>query len=71
MYMPSREARKYLHDIAEAIGYIAEFTAGRTYEEYRANPMLCYAFTPPKVHRVLPPAAREADQLSVSPEDQL
>lgn len=38
--MPSREARKYLHDIAEAIGHIMEFTAGRTYEEYRANPML-------------------------------
>lgn len=69
--MPSREARKYLHDIAEAIGYIAEFTAGRTYEEYRANPMLCYAFTPPKVHRVLPPAAGKVDQLSVSLVDQI
>jgi len=38
--MPSREARKYLYDIAEAADYIAQFTAGRTYEEYHTNPML-------------------------------
>ena len=38
--MPSREGRKYLYDIAEAADYIAQFTAGRTYEEYHANPML-------------------------------
>ncbi|WP_067073184.1 HepT-like ribonuclease domain-containing protein [Methanoculleus horonobensis] len=38
--MPSREARKYLYDIAEAAKYIAQFTAGRTYEEYHADPML-------------------------------
>jgi len=31
--MPSREARKYLYDIAGAAGYIAQFTAGRAYEE--------------------------------------
>ncbi len=38
--MLSREARKYLYDIAEAADYIAQFTAGRTYEEYRNDPML-------------------------------
>lgn len=38
--MPSREGRKYLYDVAEAADYIAQFTAGRTYEEYRNNPML-------------------------------
>ena len=38
--MPSREAKKYLYDIAEAAKHIAQFTAGRTYEEYHADPML-------------------------------
>ncbi len=38
--MLSRESRKYLYDIAEAADYIAQFTAGRTYEEYRNDPML-------------------------------
>jgi len=38
--MPSREARKYLYDITAAAEYIAQFTAGRTYEEYHTDPML-------------------------------
>jgi len=38
--MPSREAQKYLYDIAEAADYIAQFTAGRSFEEYRTDPML-------------------------------
>ena len=38
--MPSRKGRKYLYDIAEAADYIAQFTDGRTYEEYHTNPML-------------------------------
>ena len=38
--MLSREAQKYLYDIATAAEYIAQFTAGRTYEEYHADPML-------------------------------
>jgi len=38
--MLSREARKYLYDISGAADHIAQFTAGRTYEEYRADPML-------------------------------
>ncbi|MDD3858182.1 MAG: DUF86 domain-containing protein [Methanoculleus sp.] len=38
--MPSCEAQKYLYDIAEAAKYIAQFTSGRTYEEYHADPML-------------------------------
>ena len=40
MSMPSREGRKYLYDIAEAADYIAQFTGGRTFEEYRNDPML-------------------------------
>ncbi len=40
MSMLSLEAKKYLHDISQAAGYITQFTAGRTYEEYRADPML-------------------------------
>jgi uncharacterized protein with HEPN domain len=38
--MPSREVRKYLYDIAVAAEYIAQFTAGKTYEEYCTDPML-------------------------------
>ncbi|KDE54395.1 hypothetical protein EI28_06610 [Methanoculleus sp. MH98A] len=38
--MPSREAQKYLYDIAGAADYIAQFTAGRSFEEYRTDPML-------------------------------
>jgi uncharacterized protein with HEPN domain len=38
--MPSREAQKYLYDVAGAADYIAQFTAGRTFEEYRNDPML-------------------------------
>lgn len=40
MSMPSREAQKYLYDVAGAADYIAQFTAGRTFEEYRNDPML-------------------------------
>jgi uncharacterized protein with HEPN domain len=40
MSMLSRESRKYLYDISEAADYIAQFTAGRTYEEYCNDPML-------------------------------
>ncbi|WP_292366762.1 DUF86 domain-containing protein [Methanoculleus sp. UBA208] len=40
MSMPSREAQKYLYDIAGAADYIAQFTAGRSFEEYRTDPML-------------------------------
>ncbi len=42
--MLSREVRKYLYDIAVAAGYTAQFTAGRTCEEYRADPMLLCEF---------------------------
>lgn len=38
--MPSREDRRILSDIAKAAGRIAEFTAGRTCEEYRTDPAL-------------------------------
>jgi uncharacterized protein with HEPN domain len=38
--MLSREAQKYLYGIATAAEYIAQFTAGRTYGEYHADPML-------------------------------
>lgn len=38
--MPSREGRKFLYDIAEAADYIVQFSAGKTYEEYHADPML-------------------------------
>ena len=40
MAMPSREDRRRLSDIAEAADRIAEFTAGRTCEEYRTDPAL-------------------------------
>ena len=32
--------RGYLYDIAVAAEYIAQFTAGKTYEEYCTDPML-------------------------------
>ena len=38
--MLPREAKKYLYDMAEAADLIAQFTAGRTFEEYRVDPML-------------------------------
>jgi len=38
--MLPRESRKYLHDIAEACRYIEQFTAGKTYEDYHADPLL-------------------------------
>ncbi len=34
------EARKYLHDIQEAAGLAAQFTAGKDFAEYQQNPML-------------------------------
>ncbi len=36
--MPSREDRRRISDIAEAAGRIAEYTTGRTCEEYRTDP---------------------------------
>ena len=38
--MLQREDRKYLYDIAEAGNYIGQFTAGKTYADYLADPML-------------------------------
>lgn len=37
------EARKYLYDIQDAAGLAAQFTAGKTLDQYRADPMLRYA----------------------------
>jgi uncharacterized protein with HEPN domain len=34
------EARKYPHDVLEACSRPLEFTIGKTFEEYRADPML-------------------------------
>ena len=34
------EARKYLFDMLQAAELIARFTAGRTFEDYAADPML-------------------------------
>jgi uncharacterized protein with HEPN domain len=34
------EARKYLFDMQQAAELIARFTAGRTFEDYAADPML-------------------------------
>ena len=34
------EARKYLYDIREAAGLAAQFTAGKSLEEYQQNPMM-------------------------------
>ncbi|HOB44221.1 MAG TPA: DUF86 domain-containing protein [Bacillota bacterium] len=32
-----------IYDIAESVNHIVEFTAGRAYDEYRLDPMLCSA----------------------------
>jgi uncharacterized protein with HEPN domain len=37
------EARKYLYDIQDAAGLVAQFTAGKTFDDYRADPMLRFA----------------------------
>ena len=34
------EAKKYLYDIQQAAARIAEFTAGKQFEDYRSNTML-------------------------------
>ena len=34
-----REARKYLHDIAGAIGRLKEFTDGKSFDDYRRDAM--------------------------------
>ncbi|GIV80731.1 MAG: DUF86 domain-containing protein [Anaerolineae bacterium] len=34
------EAKKYLYDIQQAGELVAEFTAGRQFEDYQADPML-------------------------------
>ncbi len=34
------EAKKYLYDIQQAAGRVAEFTAGKRLEDYRSNAML-------------------------------
>jgi uncharacterized protein with HEPN domain len=34
------EAKKYLYDIQQAAGRIADFTAGKGFEDYRSNAML-------------------------------
>jgi uncharacterized protein with HEPN domain len=34
------EAKKYLYDIAQAASRIGDFTSGKTFEDYRGNPML-------------------------------
>jgi uncharacterized protein with HEPN domain len=34
------EAKKYLHDVQLACARLAEFTAGRTFDDYRADPMV-------------------------------
>jgi hypothetical protein len=34
------EARKYLFDIQDAAGLAAQFTAGKSFADYRADPML-------------------------------
>jgi uncharacterized protein with HEPN domain len=38
--MPSRQDQKRFFDIAQAAGRMAQFTAGRTCEEYRTDPAL-------------------------------
>jgi uncharacterized protein with HEPN domain len=37
------EARKYLYDIKEAAGNVANFTAGVNFAEYQQSPVLRYA----------------------------
>jgi uncharacterized protein with HEPN domain len=34
------EARKYLYDIQDAAGLAAQFTAGKSFTDYQADPML-------------------------------
>ena len=34
------EARKYLYDIQRATNRLREFTSGKTFADYEANPML-------------------------------
>jgi len=34
------EAKKYLYDIQQAASWIADFTAGKRFEDYRGNAML-------------------------------
>ena len=34
------EARKYLYDIQDAAGLAAQFTAGKNFTDYQADPML-------------------------------
>jgi uncharacterized protein with HEPN domain len=34
------EAKRYLYDVAQAAEQIAQFTAGKTFEEYLRDPML-------------------------------
>lgn len=38
--MQPHETRKYLFDIREACGLIAQFTAGKTLDDYRNDPLL-------------------------------
>lgn len=33
------EARKYLYDIQDAAGLVAQFTVAKTFDDYRADPM--------------------------------
>ena len=35
-----REAKGYLHDVAQASEMIAQFTSGRTFQDYLEDPML-------------------------------
>jgi uncharacterized protein with HEPN domain len=37
------EARKYLYDIQDAAGLVAQFAVGKTLNDYRADPMLRFA----------------------------
>jgi uncharacterized protein with HEPN domain len=37
------EARKYLYDIQDAAGLVAQFTAGKTFDDYQADAMLRFA----------------------------
>jgi uncharacterized protein with HEPN domain len=35
-----REAKRYLYDVAQAADLIAQFTAGKTFQDYLNDPML-------------------------------
>jgi uncharacterized protein with HEPN domain len=35
-----REAKRYLYDVAQAAELIAQFTAGKTFQDYLEDPML-------------------------------